>query len=153
MISQFLHKHSILLISRIILGGLFIFASIDKIIHPLAFAQVIHHYRLTPPDLINLLALVFPWMELLAGLLLIAGYRVRSSSLLINILLVFFIIVLAITAFRGINVACGCFSTSTAVKSNLVLRIIEDIGMLLLGLHILLFYKRKFRTKAQPELA
>lgn len=153
MISQFLQKPSMLLISRIILGALFIYASIDKIMHPLAFAQVIHYYRLTPPDLINFFAVIFPWMELLAGLLLIIGYRVKGSSLLINILLVFFTIVLTITAIRGINVACGCFSTSTAVKSNLVLRIIEDIGMLLLGLHILLFYKRKSRPKAQPEPA
>lgn len=153
MISRFLQKPSILLISRIILGALFIYASIDKIIQPLAFAQVIHYYRLTPPDLINFLAVIFPWMELLAGLLLIVGYRVKSSSLVINILLVFFTIVLTITAIRGINVACGCFSTSTAVKSNLVLRIIEDIGMLLLGLHILLFYKGKSRASAKPESA
>ncbi len=151
--NRFLQKTQILFISRLILGAIFIFASIDKIIHPLAFAQVIHYYRLTPPELINLFALVLPWMELLAGLLLIVGYRVRGSSLLINILLLFFIIVLAITAFRGINVACGCFTTSTAAKSNLVIRIIEDIGMLLLGLHILLFYKGKFRTKTQPDLA
>lgn len=119
---------------------------------PLAFAQVIHHYRLTPPDLINFFAVVFPWMELLAGLLLITGYRVKGSSLLISVLLVFFAIVLTITAIRGINVACGCFSTSTAVKSNLMLRIIEDIGMLLLGLHILLFYKGKSRTTARAMM-
>jgi uncharacterized membrane protein YphA (DoxX/SURF4 family) len=148
MIDRFLQKPSILLASRIILGGLFIYASHDKIIHPLAFAQVIHYYRLTPPELINVLAVIFPWMEFLAGLFLIIGFRVRSSSLLINILLVFFAIVLAITATRGINVACGCFTTSTAVKSNLLLRIIEDIGMLLLGLHIFLFYKEKGSARA-----
>jgi len=117
--------------------------------HPLAFAQVIHHYRLTPPDLINFFAVILPWMELLAGLLLIIGYRVKGSSLLISGLLIFFGALLTITAIRGINVACGCFSTSTAVKSNLVLRIIEDIGMLLLGLHILLFYKRKSGAGAE----
>jgi uncharacterized membrane protein YphA (DoxX/SURF4 family) len=148
--NRFLQKTQILFISRLILGALFVFASIDKIIHPLAFAQVIHYYRLTPPELINFLALLFPWMELLAGLLLITGYRVKGSCLLINILLVFFIIVLAITTIRGINVACGCFSTSTAVKSNLVVRIIEDIGMLILGLHVLLFYKEKSRSTAEP---
>jgi uncharacterized membrane protein YphA (DoxX/SURF4 family) len=153
MINRVLQRPSILLISRVILGGLFIYASIDKIIQPLAFAQVIHYYRLTPPDLINFLAVIFPWMELVAGLILIIGYRVRGSSLLISILLVFFAIVLTVTAIRGINIACGCFSTSTAVKSNLILRIIEDIGMLLLGLHILLFYKGKSRAIAKPESA
>lgn len=153
MISRFLRKPPILFISRIILGALFIYASIDKIMHPLAFAQVIHHYRLAPPDLINFFAVIFPWMELLGGLLLITGYRVRGSSFLVSVLLVFFGVVLTITAIRGINVACGCFSTSTAVKSNIVLRIVEDIGMLLLGLHILLFYKGKFRGDAGAEPA
>jgi hypothetical protein len=57
-------------------------------------------------------------------------------------MLVFFTVVLAITAFRGINVSCGCFSTSTAVKSNLVIRIIEDFGMLALGLHAMIFSKK-----------
>lgn len=153
MISRFLQQPSILFISRIILGALFIYASIDKIMHPLAFAQVIHHYRLTPPDLINFFAVIFPWMEFLGGLLLITGYRARGSSLLISVLLVFFGAVLTITAARGINVACGCFSTSTAVKSNLLMRIIEDIGMLLLALHILLFHKGKFRANAGAEPA
>ncbi len=153
MISRFLQKPSILLISRIILGALFIYASTDKIMQPLAFAQVIHHYRLTPPDLINFFAVILPWMELSAGLLLVIGYRVKGSSLVISVLLVFFAALLTITAIRGINVACGCFTTSTAIKSNLVLRIIEDIGMLFLGLHILSFYKGKSRANAQAELA
>jgi len=143
MISDFLRKPPIVLVSRIILGALFIYAGIDKIIHPLAFAQVIHHYRAAPPGLINYVAVAMPWIELLSGFLLIVGCKVRGSNLLIGAMLVFFIILLSITAARGINVSCGCFSTSTAVKSNLVLRIIEDIGMLILSLHIFRFAKEK----------
>ena len=153
MINRFLQHSTILLISRILLGALFIYASIDKIMHPLAFAQVIHYYRLTPPDMINIFAVILPWMEFLGGLLLITGYRVRGSSLLLGVLLVFFGAVLTITAARGINVACGCFSTSTAVKSNLLMRIIEDVGMLLLALHIMLFHKGKLRANAGAEPA
>jgi len=144
---EFLKKPSVVLISRVILGALFIYASIDKIAHPLAFAQVIHHYRATPPDLINYIAIIMPWIELLAGITLIFGCMVKGSSLTINAMLVFFIVLLAITASRGINVSCGCFTTSTAVKSNLIMRIIEDIGMLILGLHIFVFYRSKKSLK------
>ena len=142
MIKNFLEKKSILLISRIVLGGLFIYSAVDKIIDPLAFATIIHHYRITPPNMINFVGVVIPWIEFVAGLFLVLGIKVRASALTINLLLVFFTVILAVTAFRGINVACGCFSTSTAVKSNLVIRIIEDFGMLALGLHVM-FYSKK----------
>ena len=142
MVKTFLEKKQILLISRIVLGGLFIYSGIDKIIDPLSFATIIHHYRITPPNMINFAAIVIPWIEFVAGLFLVLGIKVRASALTINLLLVFFTVVLAVTAFRGINVACGCFSTSTAVKSNLVIRIIEDFGMLALGLHVMFFSKK-----------
>ena len=142
MIKSFLEKKWILLISRIILGGLFVYSAVDKIIDPLAFATIIHHYRLAPPNMINFAAVVIPWIELIAGVFLIFGIRLKASALTINLMLVFFTVVLIVTAFRGINVACGCFSTSMAVKSNLVIRIIEDFGMLALGLHVMFFNKK-----------
>lgn len=142
MVKTFLEKKQILLISRIVLGGLFIYSGIDKIIDPLSFAAIIHHYRITPPNMINFAAIVIPWIELIAGVFLIFSIRLKASALTINLMLVFFTVVLAITAFRGINVACGCFSTSMAVKSNLVIRIIEDFGMLALGLHVMFFSKK-----------
>jgi len=143
MIKGILQNPYVVLISRIVLGALFIYASIDKIAHPLAFAQVTHHYRLAPPGLINIIAIVMPWIELTAGIFLIIGFKVKGADLVIGCMLIFFIVVLSITIARGINVSCGCFTTSTAVKSNLVLRIIEDIGMLILGLHIFFFYRGK----------
>ncbi len=146
MINDFLRKPSVVLTSRIILGALFIYASIDKIIHPLAFAQVIHHYRITPPELINYIAIAMPWLELFTGLLLLIGCKVKGSNLIIGAMLIFFIILLSVTAIRGINVSCGCFTTSTAVKSNLIIRIIEDIGMMILSMHIFLFYREKIRS-------
>ena len=139
MINDILAKKPLLLASRIILGGLFIYASIDKIWDPLSFAQIIHHYRITPPGLINIIAIIMPWIEFIAGVLLIFGCKIKGSALTINAMLIFFMVILSITALRGINVSCGCFSTSMVAKSNLIYRIIEDIGMLILGFHILIY--------------
>jgi len=153
---KLLGNQKLILLSRIVLGGLFIYASYDKILNPLAFAQIVHHYRMAPPNFINIWAIILPWIEFLAGILLIAGYRLKGANLLIGGMLTMFIIVLAITTIRGINVSCGCFSTSMAVKSNLLLRIIEDVGMYILFLHIFLFYKTATIQKsvmiAEPEL-
>jgi putative oxidoreductase len=128
-------------VSRLILGGLFIYASYDKIFNPLAFAQIIHNYRLVGPGLINVPAIILPWIEFIAGILLIVGYKFRGADLIIGGMLIAYITMLAITAHRGINISCGCFSTASEVKSNLILRIIEDFGMLLIALHILIFNK------------
>lgn len=142
---NFLRNPNVLFISRLILGGIFIYASFDKVLHPEAFARVIWHYRITAPGLINIAAVSLPWIELLAGALLILGVKVRGANLIINGLLVFYILLFTVTAIRGINVACGCFTTSAAAKSNLILRTIEDIGMLILGIHIFFYYKAKGR--------
>jgi putative oxidoreductase len=138
-----LRRSPILFISRLILGGLFIYASYDKILNPLAFAQIIHNYRLLPPSLINLPAMVIPWIEFIAGILLITGFRARGADLIIAGMLVVYIFMLAEALSRGININCGCFSTASGIKSNLALRIVEDVGMFLLSLQILLFYKTR----------
>jgi uncharacterized membrane protein YphA (DoxX/SURF4 family) len=146
MIKDLLSRKYLILFSRILLGAIFVYASIDKIIHPLAFAQVLHHYRLAPPGWINYISVVMPWLEFICGVMLITGCRVKGANLIIALMLLFFIVILSITAARGINVACGCFSTSSTVKSNLILRVIEDIGMLLLSLHVFFFYREKRRV-------
>ena len=142
---RFLEKKRIVFLSRLILGGLFIYASYDKLLNPLAFAQIIHNYRLMPPSVISIIAVILPWIELSAGVLLIIGFRVRGANFIIFTLLIMYIAMLSITAARGINIACGCFSTSLAAKSNIFGRIAEDIGMLILSIHILTCYRRKSR--------
>jgi uncharacterized membrane protein YphA (DoxX/SURF4 family) len=157
MIKEFLSNRNLLFVTRLALGGLFIYASFDKMIHPLPFAQIVHHYRLMPPYVINIWAVILPWIEAIAGICLILGYRAKGANLILGGLLAMFIAVLAITAARGINVSCGCFSTSIEVKSNLIYRIIEDVGMAILFLHILIFYKpggkRQVEGNAQPVIA
>ncbi len=143
MTSSALRNPYILLIARIILAALFIWASFDKAINPMGFAKIIWNYRITPPALINIAAVILPWVELLAGLLLILGYKARGANLIITGLLIFYIALLSVTMFRGINVACGCFTTSTAAKSNLLVRIIEDVGMLILAIYIFAFYRSR----------
>ena len=61
------------LIARLFLGGVFIYASVDKILHPDDFAHAVYNYQILPNGLINLTALVLPWLELLLGICLLTG--------------------------------------------------------------------------------
>jgi uncharacterized membrane protein YphA (DoxX/SURF4 family) len=101
----------IILAARLILGGVFVFASIDKILHPAAFAEAVYNYQILPDSLINLTAIILPWIELVLGSLLIIGIWMPGTVLVSNLLLLAFIGVLIYNTSRGLDIHCGCFST------------------------------------------
>ncbi len=127
---------TVLLVFRLVLGGLFIYAGIVKVLDPLDFAQDIRNYRLVGQALSFAAAVVLPWLEILAGAFLVAGVWRRGAALVITGLLVFFIVLTAVTMLRGLDVDCGCFG-SLSRKSDWSV-ILEDLGMLAMGLAILL---------------
>ncbi len=103
--------------ARVLLGGIFVIASLDKILHPGAFAEIIHNYQLLSDGFINLTAIILPWLELLLGLFLILGLWLPGATLLSTILLLFFWGSLLFNLFRGVDVYCGCFSTASEAVS------------------------------------
>lgn len=131
------------LLCRLALGGIFIYASLDKIAHPRAFAGIVANYAILPDWLVTLPALALPWLELLAGLLLVAGIWTRSAAAVLSLLLLAFMLVLAFNALRGIDLSCGCFSTSAADKENAWVLVGRDLLILLPGIVILLFGREK----------
>jgi uncharacterized membrane protein YphA (DoxX/SURF4 family) len=126
---------TVLLFFRLILGGLFVYAGAVKVLDPLDFAQNIRNYQLVGQPLSFVAAIVLPWLEILAGLALILGVWTRGAALVVTGLLVFFIVLTAVTMVRGLDVDCGCFG-SLSRKSGWGV-ILEDLGMLVLGLCIL----------------
>lgn len=128
---------------RLVLGGIFIFAAIDKIAEPDAFAKSIGNYHLIPTFGLNFMALLMPWIELLCGLFLVLGVRVKASSAIVSAMLVVFLVAISTAIFRGYNIDCGCFaqtSASSADKASKVgwKKVGEDTGMLIAALY--LFY-------------
>ena len=128
---------------RLALGGIFVYASLDKIAHPGEFAKIIANYAILPDFLVTLPALVLPWVELVAGLCLVAGLWRRSSALLLSLLLLVFMAALSFNAVRGIDVSCGCFSTSAGDTENAWVLIFRDLLILVPGLLIVLFQREK----------
>ena len=62
-----IHPWLIVLV-RILLGIIFIYASYDKILDPGKFARDIANYHLIPMGFENLIALIIPWLELFIGI-------------------------------------------------------------------------------------
>jgi uncharacterized membrane protein YphA (DoxX/SURF4 family) len=123
----------------IVLGGVFLYAAHAKILDPRPLVTIIWNYRILPPGPVNLMAIYMPWMELLAGIALVTGFKRRAAALCSSGLLIAFIVALGINAVRGINVACGCFSTNAEDVGNAWVLVLRDLPMLLAALVMLLF--------------
>ena len=127
----------LVLACRLIVGGVFIYASLDKLQHPAAFAQAIHHYRMVPYALLHPVAYLMPVTEMVAGAALVLGVRCRGAALLAGLMTLVFLAAIAIALLRGLDISCGCFHTEGghAVGLSLLLR---DMVLFLLCLPPLL---------------
>jgi uncharacterized membrane protein YphA (DoxX/SURF4 family) len=122
---------------RIGLGLLFVLASMDKIAHPVLFAQAVANYRILPDALVNPVAILLPWTEAVAGLALACGVFTRGASLILAGLMTVFSSAIAANLVRGIDVACGCFTVDPLAVPDMRWDILRDAAILLLALAVL----------------
>ena len=94
-------------IVRLLYVLLFLYAGVNKLLNPWAFATVIDAFGLVPDPLIMPIAFALPILEIVAavGLLL----DVRGSLGLATGLLVFFMAVVSYGIWVGLDIDCGCF--------------------------------------------
>ena len=104
---NYLKNYSILIL-RIIVGSVFLWASLSKIIDPAKFAREISNYHVMPFGLENTVAIFLPWLEFFIGSALILGIMVDGSVILCSALLIMFNMLVAQAMVRGFNIECGC---------------------------------------------
>jgi len=89
------------------LGSIFIYAGGIKLLEPKNFAVLINAYGIVPEGLLIPVAIVLPFLEVIAGIGLL--FDIRGSLGLMTGLLVIFVVVLGYGIWLGLNVDCGCF--------------------------------------------
>jgi uncharacterized membrane protein YphA (DoxX/SURF4 family) len=92
---------------RVLYALLFLYAGVNKLLNPEAFATVIDAFGLVPDILIMPVAVVLPVIEILAAIGLILD--VRSSLAAAAGLLLFFLAVVGYGIWMGLDIDCGCF--------------------------------------------
>ena len=143
-------KGPLVILCRLVLGGVFIYASLDKIANPAEFAKAIGNYHVLPFGLENLLALFLPWLELITGILLIAGIMVDGATILIISMNIVFIFAISQALARGISIECGCFSLSTEGGSNIGFQtILRDFVYLIMA--FIIFYRQDKQLEFYPK--
>jgi hypothetical protein len=115
--------------TRILLGGIFIWAGGVKLISPRAFARTISGWGLVPDDLLVPVAIGLPVIEILAGLGLV--FDIRGSLKVISGLLVTFLVILGYGILNNLNVDCGCFSAEELrAQNSLRIALYRDLGLM-----------------------
>ncbi len=152
------------LILRLFIGGLFVVTAVAKIANVQAshahgiqfshvpdlsqFAQDVTNYHVPPRALNNLVAITLPWIELLAGGLLVLGIWKRASAVVITALMIVFLAAIGWALIHGYNIRCGCFGTVDARRVG-VTALAEDFA--LLAIAAWLAWCRDDSTERTPE--
>jgi len=139
------------MLSRLIVGGIFIYASFYKIVEPSMFAKSILYYHLVPGPLVNLMAIILPWLEILVGLALVFGVVYRGAVWWANLMLVIFIVALASTIARNLDIECGCFKAGQSATGPAWGSLLFDLGSLVFSVQLLVSRSVRWMVR-QPKL-
>ena len=142
-ISNTLYGNGLTTTLRIFMGILFTYSGFYKVLWPNTFAKIIIKYNVIPEIVVPYVAITLPFLEITLGILLIIGFRIKASSLILISLMLLFILSISINVIRGESFDCGCFELSKfGIKEEIgISLIIRDIIFLLI--FILIFNARR----------
>lgn len=112
---------------RFVVGGVFVFAGVTKMIDPWSFAAAIESFRVVPTGLVGLLAIILPPLELIAGGFWMANRAPMSAAVTILGLGVVFLVALIAALVRGVPAECGCFGAFSIGGSTATAAILRDM--------------------------
>jgi uncharacterized membrane protein YphA (DoxX/SURF4 family) len=132
--SPFNFRRGIIWVGRLVLGGIFIYAGYSKIFLPIIhphpplgvalsfFAMQVDSYRLLPPWGVNFVAHTLPFAEVVLGLLLLLGWRLRIWGTIVTLIMLGFFAAVVRSYALGLQINCGCFANPEPLTIKTVFR-------------------------------
>jgi putative oxidoreductase len=121
---------------RASLAVAFAWACIHKIADPRDFALQVATYQILPLPLVNLQAVVLPWVELFCAVLLALGLLTRPAALVTCGMNVMFIAAISMALAADLHLQCGCFASSSAGEEMNASLIVRDAVLLAAGAYL-----------------
>lgn len=140
----------ILLVLRIGFGLLLIAASVEKLLHPMDFAEAVDNYRVFGVWLSRWAAVFMPYLELFAGLCLLSGIWLDAAVSINALLMVAFLILILQAFFRNLDIHCGCFTPKGESKID-AFKIIQNILFAAGSAVLWILYRLKHHHPGQPQ--
>ncbi|HUD46129.1 MAG TPA: DoxX family protein [Candidatus Baltobacteraceae bacterium] len=130
--------------ARWLLGALFVYTGLEKVLDPVAFLKLVRQYDLVhAPFLLNSIAATLPWFEACCGVLLLLGIGVRGTALTLVAVLVPFTAVVwhralileaaRLIPFCAVKFDCGCGTGEVFICAKLF----ENFCLILLSCWLL----------------
>jgi uncharacterized membrane protein YphA (DoxX/SURF4 family) len=123
-------------VARLGLAAVFLVSGVLKAIDPDATYVAVRAYDVLPKAGVALVAGALPWLEIVLGLLLLAGIATRAVAVVSAALFVVFIAGVTQAWARGLSIDCGCFGGGGAVEpgeTTYVQELMRDAGFLLMA--------------------
>jgi putative oxidoreductase len=99
---------------RLVLAAVFLAAGLLKIVQPAKFYDQLLAYETgLSADLLRLIAVWLPWVEISAGGVLLTSLWTETVALLVSALYLLFTALLGQAVLRGLDFNCGCFGAAT----------------------------------------
>jgi uncharacterized membrane protein YphA (DoxX/SURF4 family) len=113
----------LVLLVRLALGGIFIYAGAIKLRDPWElFALAINSYGVLPLNLVEVVARTLPWLEIAIGALLVIGIQLRWAATACSLLLLVFFGLMVRAYAKGMEINCGCFGPGDTLSWKTLLR-------------------------------
>ena len=108
---------------RLFMAVVFLYAAYTKLKDSyLIFAMAIDGYQLLPPWAVEAVARTLPAFELVLGLALLVGWKLKYTSAAATALLGFFLGLMIFTYARGLSIDCGCFGAGEPLSAKTLAR-------------------------------
>src|ERR1700748_2500710 len=96
-------------IIAILVGAVFVYAGILRVMEPFAFAKDIDNYKMLSWPMAVALGFFLPWLEIAAGVALVTRWMERGGLLILNALTTVVIVATLVAKSRVLYISCGCF--------------------------------------------
>lgn len=161
--APFNFRRVIIWLGRIVLGAIFLYAGYSKIFSPNGFfwpvamlrfsvaanlsnfGFQVESYKMLSPAGVSFVAHTLPFAEILLGLLLLIGWRLKIWGALVSLLLLGFVSVVTRAYLLHMDINCGCFAAPEPVS---IKKILEDSAMAALAIAMTVF---AFQEARQPH--
>jgi putative oxidoreductase len=138
--APFNYRRIIVWLGRLLLGGIFIYAGYSKIFAPTLilhsfftfkfsilanfsnFGNQVRSYQLLPEAGVFFVSHFLPPVEIVLGLFLLVGWRLRVWASIVTLILLGFITVVTRAYLLGLQIDCGCFGKPEPLTGWTVLR-------------------------------
>lgn len=137
-------RGNVIFFVRLWLGTVFIYAGLNKVFNVKAFRDSIVTYEILPYWIINVAALLLPWLELWTGVFLIAGIFVKACVIVQSGLLLAFTLAMTINVLRGLECSCGCFGEGGIDGSLSYEHIALNLLWMILAFSLIALERRRF---------